>query len=230
MARRRRPAPPREAPARCARSAGSVNGRLRRSTTDLRVAPSRSRFRRSPRCTARCRPNSIRSLTPAIGTVLWSGFHSTGLQFVFVRTRCRRFGLTLDLVRATWTSAGPRQQFVATFGTLGRHSNCHRRLLEQARDRLARLPLSSAERAKAARALCATLRRCGHTIAHQFEMALAAYAADPKPRLASLHGCTVSQISRGVAHATIKYFEWVGTIGRARASNSLCLQQRLIAC
>jgi hypothetical protein len=107
---------------------------------------------------------------------------------VFVRTRCRRHGTTLDLVCSTWTEAGPRQRFVASFGTLGRHSNCHRRLLERARDRLAGLPLSAAERAKAARALCATLRRLGRGVAHQFEVGLAAHAEHPKPRLASLHG------------------------------------------
>jgi hypothetical protein len=139
-----------------------------------------------------------------------------GLRFVFVRARFRRHGVTLDLVRTTWTSAGPRQQFVATFGTLGKHQNCHRQLLDKARDRLIGLPLSSVERAKAARALCTTLRRLGRVVAHQFEIGLAAHAADSQPRLASLRDCTVSQVSHNVASAMIKRFEWLGTIGRAR--------------
>jgi hypothetical protein len=135
---------------------------------------------------------------------------------MFVRLRQRRLGVTLDVVRSTWTSAGPRQQFVATFGTLGRHSNCHRKLLERARDRLAGLSLAPTERAKAARALCATLRRLGHVIAHQFEVGLAAHAADPRPRLASLHGCSVVPISRTTAKRLIQLYEWLGTSGRAR--------------
>jgi hypothetical protein len=138
----------------------------------------------------------------------------TGMSFV--RIRRRRFGTTLDLVQTTWTEAGPRQRFVASFGTLGPHPNCHRRLLERARDRLAGLLVAPAERALAARSLCATLRRLGRVVAHQFEMGLAAHAAKPMPRLASLQGCTVAAISRDVASAVIKRFEWLGTIGRAR--------------
>jgi hypothetical protein len=134
----------------------------------------------------------------------------------FVRVRQRRHGITLDLVCSTWTPEGPRQRFVATFGTLGRHSNCHRRLLDRARDRLVSLPLAPAERAKAARSLCAALRRWGRVVAHQFEMSLAAYAETPIPRLTSLEGCTVAAISRDVACAVIKRFEWLGTVGRAR--------------
>jgi hypothetical protein len=53
-------------------------------------------------------------LTPATGRLLWPEFHSPDLPFVFVRTRYRRHGVTLDLVRSTWTSAGPRQRFVAS--------------------------------------------------------------------------------------------------------------------
>jgi hypothetical protein len=135
---------------------------------------------------------------------------------MFVRMRRRRLGITFDLVRSTWTEAGPRQQFVANFGTLGQHQNCHRRLLSQARDRLSVLALSPTDRAQAARALCATLRRLGHTIAHQFEVALVVHAEDPKPRLTSLRGCIVGPINRAVARAMIKRFEWLGTIGRAR--------------
>ena len=134
----------------------------------------------------------------------------------FVRIRRRRFGTTLDLVQTTWTEAGPRQRFVASFGTLGPHSDCHRRLLERARDRLAGLPVAPAERALAARSLCATLRRLGRVVAHQFELALAAHAENPKPRLASLQSCTVAAISRDVASVVIKRFEWLGTVGRAR--------------
>jgi hypothetical protein len=142
--------------------------------------------------------------------------HSAVSAIVFVRMRRRRHGVTLDLVRSSWTSAGPRQQFVATFGTLGRHSSCHRRLLDRARDRLVRLPLAPAERAKAACALCATLRRLGRVVAHQFEIGLAVHAADPKPRLASLRGCIVCQIGSDIARDMIRKFEWLGTSGRVR--------------
>jgi hypothetical protein len=45
-------------------------------------------------------------------------------------------------------------------------------LLDKARDRLAGLPLTAAEKAAAAHALCAILRRLGHVVAHQFEIAL----------------------------------------------------------
>jgi hypothetical protein len=144
-------------------------------------------------------------------------FHSHGGPAMFLRIRRRRLGTTLDLVCSTWTPAGPRQRFVANLGTLGRYSNCPRKLLERARDRLATMSLSAADRAKAARALCTTLRRLGHTVAHQFEIALAPpNAMDPKPRLASLRGCLVCQVSRDVARAMIKRFEWLGTTGRAR--------------
>jgi hypothetical protein len=67
-----------------------------------------------------------------------------------------------------------------------------------------------------ASAECATLRRLGRVVGHQFEMGLAAHAAKPMPRLANLKGCTVAAISRDVACAVIKRFEWLGTIGRAR--------------
>jgi hypothetical protein len=135
---------------------------------------------------------------------------------VFVRTRRRGLGITLDLVQSMRTAAGPRQRFVASFGTLHPRSSCHRRLLEQARDRLAALPISPTERAGAARALCSTLRRLGYIIAHQFEIGLAQHAAEPQPRLASLKGCVVCQIGRDIACAMIKRFEWLGTVGRAR--------------
>src|SRR5262245_56529053 len=48
----------------------------------------------------------------------------------FVRIRRRRQGATLDVVSSIWTPAGPRQRFVASFGTLGRRGSCPRRLLE----------------------------------------------------------------------------------------------------
>jgi hypothetical protein len=135
---------------------------------------------------------------------------------MFVRLRRRGGGVTLDLVESTWTGAGPRQRFVASFGTLGRHQSCHRRLLEQARDRLAALALEPTKRAAAARSLCAALRRLGRTVAHQFEVGLAQHAADPKPRLPSLQGCRIVPLSRTTAGAIIRRFEWLGTIGRSR--------------
>jgi hypothetical protein len=135
---------------------------------------------------------------------------------MFVRTRRRRLGVTLDLVESSRTTAGPRQRFVLTLGTLHPRRNCHRRLLTQARDRLSSLSLPPPDRARAARALCATLRRLGHVVAHQFEVALAAYAENPKRRLTSLRGCTVGPISHKMAKTMIKRFEWFGTVGRAR--------------
>jgi hypothetical protein len=60
---------------------------------------------------------------------------------VFVRLRKRARGVTLDLVESIRTNAGPRQRFVASFGTLQGRSKCHRELLERARDPLSRLPL-----------------------------------------------------------------------------------------
>jgi hypothetical protein len=127
----------------------------------------------------------------------------------------------LVALRSTWLNRPERplvqgSDFVASFGTLQGRSKCHRELLERARDRLSELALEPTIRAAAARSLCAALRRLGHVIAHQFEMGLAAHAANPRPRLESLQGCTVTMVSRKTASAMIKRFEWLGTIGRAR--------------
>jgi hypothetical protein len=133
----------------------------------------------------------------------------------FIRLR-RRGATTLDLVRSVRTPAGPRQRFVATFGTLQGRSDCARALLERARDRLATLPIPPTERAAAARSLCAALRRLGHVIAGQYEAVLAHHAADPRPRLMTLEGCTVAPVPRDEACALIRPFEWLGTVGRCR--------------
>ena len=139
----------------------------------------------------------------------------------FVRLRRRRLGVTLDLVASSRTAAGPRQRFVACLGTLRLPRGSARDLLDRARDRLASLSIPPTERASAARSLCTALRRLGATVAHQHEVALAHHAADPRPRLASLRGCSVGPVDPGEARALITVHEWLGTIGNARIFFSL---------
>ena len=126
----------------------------------------------------------------------------------FVRLRRRGQGIALDLVRSTRTAAGPRQQFVASLGRLHPARSSARELLDRAR--IASPPGAAAGREGSGRpvAVCrpaAPGGGCGDL-----------HAEHPRPRLASLQGCSVGPVDPGEARTLIRSHEWLRTTSRAR--------------